>query len=403
MIQFNCSSPDSLYAAVNASWCSTKEEECQNRTVNQSDLCLSRSAYLEKYLGPCRSPFFLPMCVTYLLIFIVGVLGNSLTCIVIARHRVMRTTTNYYLFSLAISDLLVLLLGLPLELYELWSNYPFLFGVAGCYFKTCLFEMVCFASVLNVTALSAERYRAVVHPLHAKHVATHDHAKRVILVLWAVSLLCALPNTSLHGVDTLKPLFGLTFPDSRTCALVHDRWIYNLLVQVTALLFFILPMLTISVLYVLIGLQLHRERECFDSRIGINQDGVNQRARHRQVTKMLCALVIVFGICWAPFHIDRVMWSYIDDWTEDSHYVFEYVHLLSGVFFYLSSVVNPILYNLMSSRFREMFREVVCQKDHRQLSISKVTLRSVVSASFSASNSVSFSVKFNPRGLPNAL
>lgn len=115
------------------------------------------------------------------------------------------------------------------------------------------------------------------------------------------------------------------------------------------------------------------------------------------------ALVIVFGICWAPFHIDRVMWSYINDWTAENHHVFEYVHLLSGVFFYLSSVVNPILYNLMSSRFREMFREVVCQKDHRQLSISKVTLRSVVSASFSASNSVSFSVKFNPRGLPHTL
>ncbi len=112
MIQYNCSSPDSLYAAVEASWCSTREDECHNRTASQSDLCLSRSAYLEKYLGPCRSPFFLLMCVTYLIIFVVGVLGNSLTCIVIARHRVMRTITNYYLFSLAISDLLVLLLGL---------------------------------------------------------------------------------------------------------------------------------------------------------------------------------------------------------------------------------------------------------------------------------------------------
>ncbi|TRY53972.1 hypothetical protein DNTS_029812, partial [Danionella cerebrum] len=363
-VELNCSSPDSLLAAVNASWCSDEEEECQNL----SELCLSRSAYLERYLGPCRSPFFIPMCAIYLLIFAVGILGNSLTCIVIARHRIMRTTTNYYLFSLAISDLLVLLLGLPLELYELWSNYPFLFGVSGCYFKTCLFETVCFASVLNVTALSAERYRAVVHPLHAKHVVTNAHAKRVIILLWVVSLLCALPNTCLHGVDLLKPRFGLTFPDSTVCTVVHDRWIYNLLVQVTALLFFILPMLTITVLYVLIGLQLHRERECFDSKVGLSQDGQHQRARHRQ-----------------------------------KHHVFEYVHLLSGVFFYLSSVVNPVLYNLMSSRFREMFREVVCQKDHRQLSISKATLRSVVSASFSASSSVSFSVKFNPRGLPHTL
>ncbi|XP_051555255.1 neuromedin-U receptor 1-like [Myxocyprinus asiaticus] len=401
MIKLNCSSPESLYVTVNASWC-PKEEECLS-AKDLEDLCLSRSAYLEKYLGVCRSRLFLPVCITYVLIFVVGVLGNGLTCIVITRHRVMRTTTNYYLFSLAISDLLVLLLGLPLELYELWNNYPFLFGVAGCYFKTYLFETVCFASVLNVTALSAERYRAVVHPLHAKHVATHAHAKRVIIALWAVSLLCALPNTSLHGVATLQPRFGLTFPESAVCTVVRDSWIYNLLVQVTAMLFFILPMLTISVLYVLIGLQLHRERDCFGSKTGLNQDGLHQRARHRQVTKMLCALVIVFGVCWAPFHIDRVMWSYIDNWTVEQDHVYEYVHLLSGVFFYLGSVVNPILYNLMSSRFREMFREVVCQKGHRQLSISRVTLRSVVSASLSASHSVSFSVKFNSRGLPQSL
>ncbi|KAA0718855.1 Neuromedin-U receptor 1 [Triplophysa tibetana] len=401
MIQLNCSSPDSLYITVNSSWCS-EGNKCLS-TEDMADLCLSRRAYLEKNMGPCRSPLFVPMCAIYLLIFIVGVLGNSLTCIVIARHRVMRTTTNYYLFSLAISDLLVLLLGLPLEIYELWSNYPFLLGVAGCYFKTCLFETVCFASVLNVTALSAERYRAVVHPLHAKYTATQAHAKRVIIALWGISLLCALPNTSLHGIATLKPRFELTFPESAVCTLVHETWIYNLLVQMTALMFFMLPMLMITVLYVLIGLQLHRERECFDSMTGLSEDGLHQRACHRQVIKMLCALVIVFGICWAPFHIDRVMWSYIDTWTAEHHLVYEYVHLMSGVFFYLGSVVNPILYNLMSSRFREMFREVVCQKSQRQLSISKVTLRSVVSATLSASHSSSLSVKFHPRGLQQPL
>lgn len=134
--------------------------------------------------------------------------------------------------------------------------------------------------------------------------------------------------------------------------------------------------------------------------------GLSKVYTHNSCSLFKCftgALVIVFGICWAPFHIDRVMWSYIDTWTAEHHRVYEYVHLMSGVFFYLGSVVNPILYNLMSSRFREMFREVVCQKNQRQLSISKVTLRSVVSATLSASHSSSLSVKFHPRGLPQSL
>ncbi|KAK1784399.1 hypothetical protein P4O66_002200 [Electrophorus voltai] len=178
-----------------------------------------------------------------------GVLGNVLTCTIIARYWVMRTPTNYYLFSLALSDLLVLLLGLPLELYELWSNYPFLLGAGGCYFKTYLFETVCLASMLNVTFLSAERYLAVVHPVRARHVITWSRAKRLILVLWTMALLCTLPNTSLRSVQVLPLRFGQSFPDSAVCGLVQPAWIYNLLVQLTALLFFLLPMLVISMLY----------------------------------------------------------------------------------------------------------------------------------------------------------
>lgn len=71
-------------------------------------------------------------------------------------------------------------------------------------------------------------------------------------------------------------------------------------------------------------------------------------------------LVVVFGICWAPFHIDRLMWSFVSQWTEGLHLAFQYVHVVSGVFFYLSSAANPVLYSLMSSRFRDTFRESLC-------------------------------------------
>lgn len=189
-----------------------------NTTKQDLDyLCWSEEMYLFAYRGSPQSPVFLPVCVTYLTIFLVGVLGNSLTCAVILRYRVMQTPTNYYLLSLAVSDLLVLLLGMPLELYEMWRNYPFLLGVGGCYFRTFLFETVCFASILNVTALSVERYVAVVHPLKVKYTATRTHVKKVILVLWALSMLCAVPNTSVHGIDVLPPKFGRQFLRSAIC------------------------------------------------------------------------------------------------------------------------------------------------------------------------------------------
>lgn len=303
---FNCSLD---LRAENGGWF-CPPAECANVTPGMSvihmdvdDVCLTEEQFLEKHLGPRRSSVFLPVCLVYLVIFMVGVVGNVLTCTVIARNKVMWTPTNYYLFSLAVSDLLVLLLGMPLELYELWQNYPFLLGKGGCYFKTFLFETVCLASILNVTALSVERYIAVVHPLRAKYVVTRTHAKRVILTVWSLSVLCALPNTSLHGIKfvyrtTVGPAgnVSIEIPDSAICTLVKSPWMYNLTIQVTTLLFFVLPMLTISVLYLLIGLQLKREkmRQTMEAKSGFGQDSFcnirtqQQKARRRQVTKMLC-------------------------------------------------------------------------------------------------------------------
>ncbi|NWI57493.1 NMUR1 protein, partial [Calyptomena viridis] len=392
-LYINCSSPE-FPLSQQEFLVEPISPDLSNRThqvtlFDPKDANLTEEQLRDKYLGPRRSSFFVPVCVIYLLIFLVGAVGNTLTCIVILRHRFMRTPTNYYLFSLAVSDLLVLLLGMPLELYDMWSNYPFLLGASGCYFKTLLFEAVCFASILNVTALSVERYIAVVHPLKAKYVVTRNHAKKVIVTIWVLSVICSIPNTSLHGLQPLYVPGRGQVPDSEICTLVKPRLTYNLVIQITTIIFFFLPMGTISVLYLLIGLQLKKEKmlEALGVKTGSSHNCHSsqgqKKVKRRQVTKMLFVLVVVFGICWAPFHTDRLVWSFVSTWTSNMLHMFQYVHIISGVFFYLSSAANPILYNLMSTRFREMFKEVMCHSGHRPLwsrkyspSITRTTTRS---------------------------
>lgn len=53
----------------------------------------------------------LPISICYLLIFVTGILGNVITCVVIAKNKTMHTATNYYLFNLAVSDFLMLIFG----------------------------------------------------------------------------------------------------------------------------------------------------------------------------------------------------------------------------------------------------------------------------------------------------
>ncbi|XP_034363282.1 neuromedin-U receptor 2 [Arvicanthis niloticus] len=329
----------------------------------------STEEYLAHLCGPKRSDLSLPVSVAYALIFVVGVMGNLLVCLVIVRHQTLKTPTNYYLFSLAVSDLLVLLLGMPLEVYEMWHNYPFLFGPVGCYFKTALFETVCFASILSVTTVSIERYVAIVHPFRAKLESTRRRALRILSLVWSFSVVFSLPNTSIHGIKFQHFPNGSSVPGSATCTVTKPMWVYNFIIQATSFLFYILPMTLISILYYLMGLRLKRDESLEADKVTVNI----HRPSRKSVTKMLFVLVLVFAICWTPFHVDRLFFSFVevDKWTESLAAVFNLIHVVSGVFFYLSSAVNPIIYNLLSRRFRAAFRNVVspsckwCHSQHR--------------------------------------
>ncbi|XP_058488099.1 neuromedin-U receptor 2 [Solea solea] len=341
-----------------------------NTTGNYTSDQLTEVNLLE-ILGPKRSPFFLQVTSVYLLIFLTGLSGNLLTCAVIAKHKKMRNPTNLYLVSLAVSDLLVLVFGMPLEIYDLWQNYPFPFGESGCYFKTFLFETICFASVLNVTALSVERYIAVVHPLKTRYLSTNQHAKQVITTVWAASMICAIPNTLLHGIFFLPE----RMEESAICTVLKPLWIYNMVMQITTVCFYFVPMMVISMLYLVMGLHLSRESRQPIGNLGKNCSNSTRRkisvenSRRRQVIKMLSIVVAVFGVCWAPFHIERLLWSSISQWTDLMHNIYQYVHIVSGVLFYLSSAVNPIIYSLLSTRFRESFRELMCSQTEDSSSV----------------------------------
>jgi hypothetical protein len=74
---------------------------------------LSDAEYLERMLGPKNVglPLLVPITLIYVIIFISGVVGNVAVCLVIVKNKSMHTATNYYLFSLAVSDLMMLALG----------------------------------------------------------------------------------------------------------------------------------------------------------------------------------------------------------------------------------------------------------------------------------------------------
>lgn len=78
------------------------------------------------------------------------------------------------------------------------------------------------------------------------------------------------------------------------------------------------------------------------------------------------AVVVAFFICWAPFHTQRLIsiYSSPDDIQQSagaSKALQAVLFYSSGILYYVSSVINPILYNIMSLKFRRAFRTTLCR------------------------------------------
>ncbi|XP_014475725.1 PREDICTED: neuromedin-U receptor 2-like [Dinoponera quadriceps] len=300
----------------------------------------------------------IPVTVMYASIFLTGIIGNVSTCIVIARNKSMHTATNYYLFSLAVSDLLLLVSGLPAEMYLVWCKYPYIFGEGFCVLRGLASETSANASVLTIAAFTVERYVAICHPFLSQTLSKLSRAIKLILVIWLVALSFALPQALQFGV-----VRHTGNPDMVMCTV--KRIIISHSFELSTFLFFVMPMCLITVLYALIGLKLRKSNMMKNVRVESTRRHHPGRSS-RRVLKMLVAVVIAFFICWAPFHVQRLIAIYgtnTEDHITSNGPWMEFLYLLmtyvSGVLYYVSTTINPILYNIMSNKFRMAFMETL--------------------------------------------
>ncbi|XP_063042913.1 growth hormone secretagogue receptor type 1-like [Engraulis encrasicolus] len=280
------------------------------------------------------------LCVPLLLL---GLAGNALTILVVWRCPQMRSTTYLYLGSMAVSDILILLL-MPLDLYKLWRYRPWLLGEAVCKLSMFASECCTFSSILHMTALGAERYLAVCFPLRARLLVTRGRVRVLLAGLWGVAIACAAPVLAMVGVEQLE--VGGEEGGVSECRCTQEAVDSGLLVAMLWLsnLYFLVPLGLLSLLYGLIA------RRLFLRRLTHRDRG------HRQTLRMMVVIVVAFVLCWLPFHVGRTLFTMSSDSSPELYSVSQYLNLVSFVLFYLSAAINPLLYNTMSARYRACVR-----------------------------------------------
>lgn len=73
-------------------------------------------------------------------------------------------------------------------------RYPYVFGETFCVLRGLAAETSANATVLTITAFTVERYFAICHPFWSHSLSKLSRAIRLILVIWIISLLCAIPQ-----------------------------------------------------------------------------------------------------------------------------------------------------------------------------------------------------------------
>ncbi|KAK1801687.1 hypothetical protein P4O66_022329 [Electrophorus voltai] len=141
--------------------------------------------------------------VIYVVLFAIGCLGNSITLYTLLTKKSLQnlqSTVHYHLASLAISDLLILILSMPIELYNfIWVHYPWAFGEVVCKGYYFLRDGCSYATAFNITSLSVERYMAICHPFKAKSIMSRSRTKKLISGMWVASFLLAMPMVFTMG------------------------------------------------------------------------------------------------------------------------------------------------------------------------------------------------------------
>ena len=290
---------------------------------------------------------------TISLVSVASFLGNSLVTIAFLMNTTLRTSTNYFMVNMAISDLLSSLTNWPLSATEgFLSRNVMIGGSVSTYvcklghYSRAVSQAV---SVLSLLLVVVDRYVAIALPFQSILVTRRNRAVALLLT-WIFSLSIAFPYFwSSKIIQEDHKILCRTFASWNTTEL-------SMFYTAGFLIFYCVPLISIIILYTRIMKSLRETRpgqeEQKNTRILRNQ------LQNRIVMKVSMWIISAFFICWTPLCVYIILKRIFpaSAFAKDSCMV------IVGLFFYVfptvSTVINPLILFKYSSRFSNALKEM---------------------------------------------
>ncbi|KAM6967618.1 melanin-concentrating hormone receptor 2 [Aplochiton taeniatus] len=267
-----------------------------------------------------------------------GLVGNILVLVTILRTK-KKTVPDVYICNLAVADV-VHVTVMPFLIHQWARGGHWVFGSTLCTVITSLDNCNQVACAAVMTAVSLDRYVAVVHPFRLLALRTKPKTIWINVLVWAVSFVLVLPAW-IHS-EVIRFHDGL---ESCTLNLVSQSAVlwYTIYQTITS---FFLPLPLIITCYILIL--------CYTWRMYLKNTRTHSYSTHLpriraiRLTKMVLVLVAVFLLSVGPYHILQLVNLTVQRPTLAYHTCY----YLSVCLSYAPSSINPFIYILLSRHFR---------------------------------------------------
>ncbi|NXI91004.1 AA3R protein, partial [Psophia crepitans] len=269
------------------------------------------------------------------LVALFATLGNILVIWVVKLNSTFQNTTLYFIVSLALADIAVGILVMPLAIVvSLGVSVHFY----ACLFMCCLMVVFTTASILSLLAIAIDRYLRVKLPTRYKIITTGRRVWWALGLCWSVSLLVGL-----------VPMFGWNKTEPRTSDLVSCQ--FTSVMRMDYMVYFcfftwtLVPLLIMCALYI----------EIFHIiRTKLSQGTSNVRGafygQEFKTAKSLALVLFLFAVSWLPLCILNCI-SYFYPGCQIPQHLMYLGILLS----HANSAMNPIVYACKIKKFKTTY------------------------------------------------
>ena len=275
-------------------------------------------------------------------------IGNVVTCIAVYSNERLRTSSNLYVITLAISDAINASTVMPLTIGVLITGrWPYGEALCNVHAFFTLFSVYVSPTTMGLTAFN--RYVRIVKPGHYSRIFNARQSKIYVAAIWL----------TVSGYALVPRLAGWTdygfIPGYAVCTIVHPREAMKIAHYcIVVVFFFLLPLAVATFSYYKIFTMVNQHK--INTNLAIKEE-CRISVREIHISKSLAIIVLAFALCWIPFWVVAMMQRFAPDTVVPRN-----VQLLCPFLLFFSSTINPFIYAGMNPSFRAEFRAILLFK-----------------------------------------